>query len=283
MYIKSKIIGNAFKRLRESESSLGKKGLERTTSLFRFLAFDMLCKERGENILLFDPDSALGRDNREKLIGYYSEIALIEIKEDRKEWLIDNLGSCNTDGKRSCRGKVANDFLTTHLKKASEAGKILPYPRRPKTLMTLGHKISGKAWGIEKHFDWSANINLFIEDRRSLHPWTDLLIVLMRKYDLPPSTSFYDSIFYYLEKKFTLDLTRFFKQRIQFDKKGYIETEIGTEWSTKKYINELCKEVYCRPRNPDKDEIIKDLTEENRLLKKRIRELEEFATEKGED
>ena len=115
MFLKPSLVGQSFLRLSEIDP-LKKVGMERTSTLFRFLAFDALSKIRGKAVLLFDPDSAFGHQNRQDLHARYSEIARVKQLEDGKEWLIDNLGSVNTDGHRTCYNKVSNDLGVALLK-----------------------------------------------------------------------------------------------------------------------------------------------------------------------
>ena len=99
-------------------------------------------------------------------------MALVKTNNNRTEWVIDNIGSVNTDCSRNCEERIGNDFLTTPLKTASLSAEQKPYPRRPKPLLYLGGNVHGKPWGICKHPDWPANIQLFLDDRKSTTPWT---------------------------------------------------------------------------------------------------------------
>ncbi len=273
MYIHPALVGKTFLRLLESEPT-AKTGVERTTGLFRFLAFDALCKLRGDNALLLDPETGIGHQNREDLITQYTKIALVKLNNDRKEWIVDNLGSCNTDGRRTCNDKVANDFLTTPLKKASESGEVLPYPKRPASLVNLGIVIDGKPWGISKHDNWQKNIYNFMSDRRSPFFWTDFAIFLARNEEFA-GKDFWEELAGFLSSKFTEELSGFWKVKIRFEKRKFSDKMDIKNWTSETLVNELSKDKYSKPRNVDKDEIIKTLREENAELKARGRELED--------
>jgi 5-methylcytosine-specific restriction protein B len=173
MFISQQTLETAFLAMKEASPS-PKMGMERTTSVFRFLAFNMLCREEGEAMLDFSPENS---DMRNRLIEKYDEIAKVG-----KDSEVCNLGSVVTPG-RFGAARIGNDFLTAQLKQGSErrGSDGVPYPSRPAPILQIacgaGH------WGVKRHFEWKSNLRRFLEGRSS-KPFTNLVIYLLRSFDL---------------------------------------------------------------------------------------------------
>jgi hypothetical protein len=203
VFIASESIKRSFFRLKEKEVN-AKVGMERTTSLFRFLAFDMLCRIENENELDFSPDSALRKD----LIGCYKKIAM----DPETGYEVCNLGQI-LKKPRGPESRIGNDFLTAQLKDANSAKNSRSYPSRPAPLLTLG--LGASYWNISRAPDWPENFLRFLEDRVSATPCTDLIIFLARAIDFPQDLkSIEEAADFALSNMFSMDLTNWLKQRI---------------------------------------------------------------------
>ena len=241
MYLNPDLISRIFLRLRESEPK-AKRGIERTSSLFRFLAFDALCKVQKRKIISFDPDTGVGLENRKKLVEAYKEIAFVSDLGSSKESFIDNLGQCNSSGKRSCSDKVANDFLTVQLKKASQSGTEQAYPRRPSSLLSLGVVVYGRRWGISTHKDWEKNLGDFLADRLSKTALIDLALVVTR------GMSFDDDIFDSLEKNIRARqsdcFVHYWIKQTRYLRSAFKRTTNLDDWAVPGFVNELSADKY---------------------------------------
>jgi len=243
MYLNPDLTSRIFLRLRESEPT-PKRGIERTSSLFRFLAFDSLCKSQKRKTISFDPDTGVGMGNRKKLVEAYKKIAFVSDLGSGKEAFIDNLGHCNSSGKRSCSDKVANDFLTVQLKKASQSGTEQAYPSRPSSLLSLGVEVYGHRWGISKHEDWEKNLGDFLADRLSKTALIDLAVVVTR------GMSFSGDIFDSLEKNFRArqsdEFVQYWIKQARFLKREFRRTTNLDDWAVPEFVNELSADEYSR-------------------------------------
>lgn len=202
MYVSGKLLNASFISLKE-EVPHSKTGMERTTTLFRFLAFDMLCKELNREEIDFSPGSA---DNRKKLIEYYDYIAKLS---DSTE--VCNLGEIN-DKARHGTARIGNDFLTAQLKQANST-KGDDYPSRPAPILRIG--VGTDHWSIKKHTKWKLNLDKFFEGRKSLSPFTHLAIFLIKsKPILAPSSTFIETLKKELSTLFTTELSEFIIEKI---------------------------------------------------------------------
>jgi len=232
----------------------------------------MLAKEKGKSTLLFDPVSRSGKENREKILEKYEKIALVKRLNNGREWLVDDLGTCNTDGQRKCKDKVGNDFLTTQLKKASESGDVKDYPTRPVPLLHLGVVVRGLSWGISKHPDWQSGLYCFLDERRSGNKWTDLAVFVLRTFPLPGDETLHENVYKLLNTVFSEDVASYWCGRIRLETRTYSRTT-SANWQNESFVNELEKERHLQSREKNKDEIIKQLREENEQLREEIEQL----------
>jgi len=80
MFISQQTIETSFAKMKEITPT-AKTGMERTTSFFRFLAFDMLCREEKKEMLDFSPDNS---DMRNRLIENYDRLTKISMDSEVK-------------------------------------------------------------------------------------------------------------------------------------------------------------------------------------------------------
>jgi len=221
MFLSNKTLNQAFSELQEAHATR-KAGLEKTTALFRFIAFDMLSKKNGSSEIDFQPDKE--DENRKNLIREYDQICV----EGQKS--ISNLGFLCNDGRLGAE-RVGNDFLTTQLKSASmrkNQGGI-SYPSRPDApILQIG--CGPKYWSIKKAKNWDKNILEFLHDRKTSSPFLCLLIVILRKYDFPGANmgGAVDALLDKAKECFTEEFVQFMKSKITKE-----EQTINITWQDK--------------------------------------------------
>ncbi len=147
--------------------------MEKTTSLFRFLAFDMTCKQISQSTIDFSPQST---DNRTILVTNYDFIAKID-----PELEVSNLGDLDSSPRFGSQ-RIGNDFLTTQLKQGSDLGNRdgVSYPKRTPPLLTIA--CGDNYWKVRKHPDWILNLDSYLSGR-GRYNYTSLVIFLLRKND----------------------------------------------------------------------------------------------------
>lgn len=92
MFLSDETIENSFERLQQRAKG-GKKGLECTSALMYFLAFDQIVKSKNVTPPLdFDPESGDGKLYRQFLTFYYSKFVRVSKSEEKGELQITNLG-----------------------------------------------------------------------------------------------------------------------------------------------------------------------------------------------
>lgn len=178
MFLSNHTVKGAFLTLAELEKT-AKTGMERTSGLFFFLAFDMVQNLRGgEEVVPLSPKG----DVRKRMARCYSE--LVAIPAGDTEWMVTDLGEVNYTEARTPEKKIGGDLFTTLLKQASEKRGGMDYPRRaPGKLLRLGEKINGEYWGVRKHPEWRDTLPHFMNNRRSAFPWTALAVFVLRDYE----------------------------------------------------------------------------------------------------
>lgn len=216
-FISESLIRESFLRLRQTDPQ-GKKGLERTTALFCFLAFDALLKRTGKNPpISLDPESSEGRNNRETLTSEFA--CLTQLKGGSNPLSMLNLGEV-TFGGSSPELRFSANFLTVPVKKSTTSITVYNYPNRPRNpLLVLGPKATGYKWGIDRHSQWSVNLPIFLQGRFSKTPFFDLACVILRQRKLTvESKDIFDNIIFGLSECFTPDLCDFWKKRLSLER-----------------------------------------------------------------
>ncbi|MHB0997763.1 MAG: McrB family protein [Armatimonadota bacterium] len=204
MYIHNKLVIEAFKRL--AYPGGGKTGIERTSGLFTFLAFDELSKIRKKDLLSFDPKTQEGSQNRTDLSNFFSKLLVVRNVNDT-EWFIDDLGHINKEEKYKVAKRFSSNFLTTRLKVGS--ARQINYPQRPAPLLVLGLIIDESTWGISKYDGWKDSLNSFLEGRETETPWTDLGIIVLREHVFSSVDTLKDTLKVGLRELFTEELSNY--------------------------------------------------------------------------
>lgn len=234
-YFSRELVEQAFLRLREKEPS-AKAGMEQTSALCYFLALERLCKNCGSEVILLDPVTGVGKRNRESMTGLYSELVVVR-SSSGAEWFVENLGSVNTDERRTSTDRIGSDFLTTPLKKASRADAEQPYPRRGgRYLLRLGVEMFGKKWGVSRHPKWSTSVSELLEPRRSNTPWTDLALFVFRNDRFGAKGELWDIVEEKLTEGFSPEVSHLWVQQVMYEKRRFVMPD---PWASEERVDHL--------------------------------------------
>lgn len=217
-YLSEKTIKDSFLRLRQQKGG-GKKGIERTSALMCFLAFDALLKRTGITPPLdLDPDSNNGKNNRDLLTREFARLVLVKMVGSTPCHVLD-LGEIKLND-QAPEKRFSSNFLTVSLKKATTSDKAYGYPSRPSNpLIVLGPKATEMTWGIDRHPDWKENLPIFLHGRQTKTPFHDLACFVLRQRGFDSSiTSLQDALVEGLAEIFTGDLTEFWKRQLSLEK-----------------------------------------------------------------
>ena len=216
-YLNENLIRDSFIRLRENKPG-GKKGLERTSALVVFLAFDALLKRTGVNTPVdLDSENSIGKTNRDIISREFSKLVLIK-NIGSEPCHVPNLGEITINGTTPEKRFSAN-FLTTALKAATTDSKESGYPSRPKPILMLGPNATGLVWGIDRHPDWETNLPVFLSERRTKTPFHDLACFVLRQRGfISEATSLQEGLIDGLSEMFTQELCTFWKTRLSLEK-----------------------------------------------------------------
>jgi len=215
-YINENLTRKSFLRLRQNTVG-GKTGIERTSALMCFLAFDALLKRTSITPPVnLDPDDSNGKNNREVLTREFSR--LVQLKSGIEPYHVLNLGEVSGDG--SPEKRFSSNFLTVSLKKATTNGEVNVYPSRPSNpLLVLGLKATGLKWGIDRHQEWKANLPVFLKDRKTKTPFHDLACFVLRQRGFVSSaTALHEGLVDGLAEVFTPELCVFWKTQLSLEK-----------------------------------------------------------------
>ena len=213
MFISDATLTASFQRLKHRQNT-GKKGLERTSALMYFLAFDQLAKSRTYPAPLdMDPETEEGRYHRKSFA--YNFAALVTV-QSRGNLQIAALGEVKA-GNIPPEKKVSANFLTVPLTKAAQAQAQRDYPSRPVPLLKLGKSRAGMTWGVDYHPDWRNHLGMFLMDTGSKTPFVDLAFVVLRAYEFGDASSD-ASIKGALGAIFTPELTEQWMKCIEFER-----------------------------------------------------------------
>lgn len=215
-YLNENLIQESFLRLRQNETG-GKIGLERTSALMCFLAFDALLKRTSINPPIdLDPNVSNGKTNREILTREFAR--LVQLKNGTEPYHVLNLGEVVIGG--SPEKRFSSNFLTVSVKKATTSDRVYEYPTRPSNpLLVLGPKATALKWGINRHSDWKANLPVFLRDRKTKTPFHDLACFVLRQRGfLSSATTLQEGLVDGLAEIFTPELCVFWKTQISLEK-----------------------------------------------------------------
>lgn len=230
-YLNENLIRESFLRLRQNESG-GKIGLERTSALMCFLAFDALLKRTSVTPPLdFDPEVSIGNNNRSGLTREFSR--LVQLKNGSEPYHVINLGEVTVGG-NTPEKRFSSNFLTTGMKKATTSATAYDYPTRPSNpLLILGPKATGLIWGMDRHSNWKENLPVFLEGRKTKTPFTDLAIFVLRQRGFESTaTMLQEGLIDGLCEIFTPELCEFWKKQVTLEKVYFEEVENPFQNST---------------------------------------------------
>lgn len=215
-YLNEQLIRDSFLRLRQNETG-GKTGLERTSALMCFLAFDALLHRTGVNPPVdFDPEVSLGNNNRAGLTREFTR--LVQLRNGTEPYHVLNLGEVSIGG-NSPEKRFSSNFLTTGMKKATTSQNVYEYPNRPCPLIVLGPEATGVTWGMDRHADWKKNLPVFLQGRKTKTPFTDLAIFVLRQRGIESEASTLPEVLNDgLCEVFTQELCEFWKKQISLEK-----------------------------------------------------------------
>ena len=182
-YVCPEIVKKSYESLIAKESK-GKKHGERTSAMLLFFAFDTLVRQRKEEILSFDAETDEGKLNRRLFEAAYTGFA-----ELTKGQQIIEFGTYASVAK-SVPMRIASNFYSVALKKASVMSHKSAYPSRPPTpLLDLGRDIESGKWNVAKHPMWQSNLGNFFLGMKSRTPYTDMALFLLRNTEFNPNES----------------------------------------------------------------------------------------------
>lgn len=216
-YLNEQLIRDSFLRLRQNETG-GKTGLERTSALMCFLAFEALLHRTGVNSPVdFDPEVSLGNNNRASLTREFTR--LVQLRNGTEPYHVLNLGEVSIGG-NAPEKRFSSNFLTVSLKKATTSEKTYDYPSRPSNpLLVLGPKATNITWGIDRHSDWQENMPVFLEGRKTKTPFTDLAIFVLRQRGIESEADNLQEVLVDgIGEMFTPELCEFWKKKITLEK-----------------------------------------------------------------
>lgn len=215
-YLNKKLVQESFLRLRQNEPG-GKIGIERTSALICFLAFDALLKKTSITPPIdLDPEVGTGKTNRDILTREVTRI--VQLKNGSEPFQVLSLGEV-TRGGNPPEKRFSSNFLTTGMKKATTSATAYDYPSRPCPLLVLGPKATGLTWGIDRHSDWQKNLPVFLQGRKTKTPFTDLAIFVLRQRGFESTaTVLQDGLIDGLREIFTPDICEFWKKQITLEK-----------------------------------------------------------------
>ncbi len=215
-YLNENLSREAFLRLRQKKAG-GKTGLERTSALMYFLAFDALLKRTSiAPPVDLDPEDIHGKNNRDVLTREFTRLA--QLKNGAKPYHVQNLGEVTIGG--SPEKRFSSNFLTVSLKKATNSTTAYDYPNRPSNpLLILGLEATGLKWGIDRHAAWKENLPVFLQDRKTKTPFHDLsCFVLRQRGFVSAATTLQEGLIDGLTEIFTAELCAFWKTRLSLEK-----------------------------------------------------------------
>ncbi len=216
-YLNESLVREAFLRLRQNEDG-GKTGLERTSALMCFLAFDALLKRTGITPPLdFDPDVSNGKNNREGLTREFTR--LVQLKNGSTPYHVLNLGKVEVGGNPPEK-RFSSNFLTVSLKKATTSQTATEYPTRPSNpLLLMGQSAVKITWGIDRHPDWRENLPVFLQSRKTKIPFHDLACFVLRQRGfVSEAQTLQEGLMDGLREIFTPELCDFWQKQLSLER-----------------------------------------------------------------
>lgn len=232
MRFSAELVKSSFTRLRQNIVE-GKSGIERTSALMYFLAYDASYKN--QKPISLDPTTIDGKENRNVFSNEYNRLVTVRVLGPQRIWSVINLGLLERDGIDPVK-RISSNFLTVPLKKASQRTSAIPYPQRPRPLLNLGYSQGLGSWGIGPHPDWDKNIPIFLSERITRWPFTDLAVFVLRDSEFKRKSKLSETIEELLATRFSSQLaTYWFKQvQIEFNQKAF---KVQEPWAISEYHN----------------------------------------------
>jgi MoxR-like ATPase len=207
MFLSNQQISELFHSLESDEDAEGKTALERTSSLFRFLSHDSLCRKLScDSFSTPSSHSEPNYINRAKLTDEYERWGAIT-KDDGTKITISKFGKL--DLRRAPKDKIGNDFLTAQVKQAQDTADGKPYPARPAPLLFLHGQ--DKPWEISKDKQWKENLGKFINSDTET---TKIVQFLFRKF---PNCDDIGELNSYIREAFTAELSDYLSAKLRKD------------------------------------------------------------------
>ena len=241
MWFSAEAVRESFKRLRMSIVE-GKIGIERTSALFYFLAFDS--SHRSQAPLSFDPETSVGKQNREAFSREYCKLSTLKTLGCGKYLCTDDLGLVTQNG-TSPEKRVSSNFLTVPLKTASQRSAPQNYPKRPLPLLMLGPGLVSCNWGIGIHPDWRENLHKFLSEKITRTPFTDLAIFVLRDDKYETKDSLEKVLSSDLTHRFSEELSTFWIQQIKRESKIFL-SQRSANWYSENYHHAFDDEEWIR-------------------------------------
>ena len=244
MRFSANIIRSSFTRLRQIVVE-GKSGIERTSALMYFLAQDAAFGEDAGVSL--DPYSSIGRLNRDKITAQYSKLVTLRVLGLNKVWSVADLGLITRNGTVPEK-RISSNFLTVPLKKASQISTPTDYPSRPVPLLQLGSGLKAGEWGIAPHPDWKKNIPIFLSERITRWPFTDLAVFVLRDSVFDDGAQFPAALEALLHERFSESLCSYWLKLIDYELKNKIyklidpwrDTQYHNVFDDETWVNSIC-------------------------------------------
>lgn len=269
MFLSDSTIENSFEKLQQRVKG-GKKGLECTSALMYFLAFDAIIKSRNVKPPIdFDPDSRDGKLFRQLITVYFAKFVRIRKSADSGDLQITNLGIVDKNGTPPEK-RISSNFLTVPLKKAAQAKNALGYPQRPAPLLYLGKVGDSFNWGIDYHTGWKIVFMKFIDGRKTRTPFVDLAIIILRDDDLKGSQgNVLDAIYKGLKEKFTTPLAEYWISHIQWENKTTYFPKIELQDQKSKVLESVAWQMTEKKKTEQEISLLKRIVYLEGILRKK--------------
>lgn len=204
-YLSKETLKVAISELAFTNETIGKKGQEHTTPIFVFLALDRCLKQSETQEIDLAPNS----EGREAFKTAFSSIADFDV-EGENYFQIKDLCRIDTDCSPA-KDRIGNNFLTTQVKRASEASEPKEYPNRPKLpVVSIGPSIKeGTDWGMKRSSAWKTNFLKLLEGRRCAEDTAPLIIISMHNEEFTSSDDFKETIRAKLFELHTTEVSEF--------------------------------------------------------------------------
>lgn len=239
MWFSAEVVRGSFGRLRMNLVE-GKIGVERTSALFYFLAFD--ASHKSQTPLSFDPDTIVGRQNREAFSTEYCKLATLKTLGCGKFLCTEDLGLVTQNGTSPVK-RVSSNFLTVPVKKGSQRTLPLDYPKRPLPLLVLGPGLVSSKWGVGAHPDWQVNLHKFLSEKITRTPFTDLAVFVLRDDKLLGDGSFDNALSVGLANRFSTELSDFWSRQVIRESRTF-RPNLPAGWRSEVYHDAFSDEAW---------------------------------------